>query len=307
MKRKRWTPSARHVSPLCSIGSHARWVFRQPRSIQGPRSDRRHRACATKSTTTISASSESRSRLVPWELSPKPVAAGSLNASGSDLMRQGFASKHRAVFGADSRQVPQHHAHGDHPRRPPSQSLSLGRSSIARLQQPQNAFRSVKAKRKQSDEKKILICLLVLGFGSWYRLPRNSGMASFLTRPTTTTHCFATTSSSSTLSTAAELRESHRATQPCPADGPVRQKHARSYRAIFSQWRNVTSLNTFGNTVSWINGINTGVLPNINTGYLKATTPLSQYDPFELSGMDASELGRVQSQYASSNSWTAQT
>jgi hypothetical protein len=71
------------------------------------------------------------------------------------------------------------------------------------------------------------------------------------------------------------------------------------YRALFSQWRNVTSLNTFGNTVSWINGINTGVLPNINTGYLKATTPLSQYDPYELSGMDASELGRVQSQYAS--------
>src|ERR1700676_915358 len=57
------------------------------------------------------------------------------------------------------------------------------------------------------------------------------------------------------------------------------------YRAIFSQWRNVTSLNTFGNTVSWINGINTGVLPNINTGYLKATTPLSEYDPYELSGM----------------------
>ena len=71
------------------------------------------------------------------------------------------------------------------------------------------------------------------------------------------------------------------------------------YRAIFSQWRNVTSLNTFGNTVSWINGINTGVLPNINTGYLQATTPLAQYDPYELSGMDASELGRVQSQYAS--------
>src|SRR6202051_5336966 len=47
------------------------------------------------------------------------------------------------------------------------------------------------------------------------------------------------------------------------------------YRALFSQWRNVTSLNTFGNTGSWINGINTGVLPNINTGYLKDTTPLS--------------------------------
>ena len=78
----------------------------------------------------------------------------------------------------------------------------------------------------------------------------------------------------------------------------IRNMPAR-YRALFSQWRNVTSLNSFGNTVSWINGINTGVLPNINTGYLKATTPLSQYDPYELSGMDASELGRVQSQYAS--------
>src|SRR5712691_7229847 len=58
------------------------------------------------------------------------------------------------------------------------------------------------------------------------------------------------------------------------------------YRAIFSQWRNVTSLNTFGNTVSWINGINTGVLPNINTGYHTSTSHLSQYSPYELSGMD---------------------
>src|SRR5271154_175399 len=78
----------------------------------------------------------------------------------------------------------------------------------------------------------------------------------------------------------------------------IRNMPAR-YRALFSQWRNVTSLNSFGNTVSWINGINTGVLPNINTGYQMSTTQLSQYSPYELSGMDASELGRVQSQYAS--------
>ena len=71
------------------------------------------------------------------------------------------------------------------------------------------------------------------------------------------------------------------------------------YRALFSQWRNVTSLNTFGNTVSWINGINTGVLPNINTGYLQSTSQLSPYNSYELSGMDPMELGRVQSQYAS--------
>src|SRR5277367_6401140 len=70
------------------------------------------------------------------------------------------------------------------------------------------------------------------------------------------------------------------------------------YRALFSQWRNVTSLNTFGNTGSWISGINSGLLPNINTGYQKSTTQLLPYSADHLSGMDASQLERVQSQYA---------
>jgi len=78
----------------------------------------------------------------------------------------------------------------------------------------------------------------------------------------------------------------------------IRNMPAR-YRAVFSQWRNVTSLNTFGNTSSWISGINSGLLPNINTGYQKSTTQLLPYSPDHLSGMDASELDRVQSQYAS--------
>jgi hypothetical protein len=71
------------------------------------------------------------------------------------------------------------------------------------------------------------------------------------------------------------------------------------YRAVFSQWRNVTSLNTFGNTGSWINGINSGLLPSINTGYQRSTTQLLPYSSGHLSGMDASQLERVQSQYAS--------
>jgi hypothetical protein len=71
------------------------------------------------------------------------------------------------------------------------------------------------------------------------------------------------------------------------------------YRALFSQWRNVTSLNTFGNTGSWISGINSGLLPNINTGYQRSTTQLLPYNPDHLSGMDPFELERVQSQYAS--------
>jgi hypothetical protein len=71
------------------------------------------------------------------------------------------------------------------------------------------------------------------------------------------------------------------------------------YRALFSQWRNVTSLNTFGNTGSWVSGINSGLLPTINTGYQQSTTQLLPYSPDHVSGMDPFELNRVQSQYAS--------
>ena len=71
------------------------------------------------------------------------------------------------------------------------------------------------------------------------------------------------------------------------------------YRALFSQWRNVTSLNTFGNTGAWVSGINSGLLPTINTGYQQSTTQLLPYSPDHLSGMDPFELNRMQSQYAS--------
>jgi hypothetical protein len=71
------------------------------------------------------------------------------------------------------------------------------------------------------------------------------------------------------------------------------------YRAAFSQWRNVTSLNTFGNTGSWISGINSGMLPTINAGYQDSTTQLLPYSPGHVSGMDPGQLERVQSQYAS--------
>jgi hypothetical protein len=78
----------------------------------------------------------------------------------------------------------------------------------------------------------------------------------------------------------------------------IRNMPAR-YRALFSQWRNVTSLNTFGNTGSWVSGINSGLLSTVNTGYQRSTTQLRPYSTVQLSGMDPSELERVQSQYAS--------
>jgi hypothetical protein len=71
------------------------------------------------------------------------------------------------------------------------------------------------------------------------------------------------------------------------------------YEATFSQWRNVTALDTYGNTGPWVSGINSGLFPAINTGYQRSTTQLLPYSSNQLSGMDAPELARVQSQYAS--------
>lgn len=68
------------------------------------------------------------------------------------------------------------------------------------------------------------------------------------------------------------------------------------YRALFSQWKSGSALNTFGNTSAWITGVNTG---NVGDGYRQATTELSLYDPGHLSAMDPLELSRVRSQYAS--------
>jgi hypothetical protein len=68
------------------------------------------------------------------------------------------------------------------------------------------------------------------------------------------------------------------------------------YRATFSQWRNGSALDAFGNTAGWIAGINSG---NVGGGYRMSTTELLPYRPDHLSAMDANELSRVQSQYAS--------
>jgi hypothetical protein len=68
------------------------------------------------------------------------------------------------------------------------------------------------------------------------------------------------------------------------------------YRAQFSQWRNTTAGNLYGNTGTWLTGINTGQL---HTGYQQATTQLLPYNQDHLSAMNADELARVKSQYAS--------
>jgi len=69
------------------------------------------------------------------------------------------------------------------------------------------------------------------------------------------------------------------------------------YRAQFSNWRNVTAANTYGNTSGWLSGVNTDL--NTVNGYLRATTQLSQYNPLTLNEMPDFEQARVKSQYAS--------
>ena len=71
------------------------------------------------------------------------------------------------------------------------------------------------------------------------------------------------------------------------------------YRAQFSQWRNTVARDTYGNTGTWVSGVNSGQLPAVNSGYQQATTQLFQYNADQLSGMTADELARVKSQYAS--------
>ena len=84
-------------------------------------------------------------------------------------------------------------------------------------------------------KRKILICLLRVGISALVPPPRNSGAGLSMTRPTTTTRCFAITSSSSISC------NFKRATQKLPpsstslADGAIRQKHARSLsRVVFA-------------------------------------------------------------------------
>lgn len=71
------------------------------------------------------------------------------------------------------------------------------------------------------------------------------------------------------------------------------------YRAQFSNWRDVAAPNIYGNTGTWVTGMNTGNAGVVNSGYQQATVPLLQYNNQELNGMTPDELDRVKSQYAS--------
>ena len=194
--------------------------------------------------------------------------AGSLNASSSDLMRQGFAEStaqsSAQILDKFLNIMPTVTIREGHRVK----VYLSGDLTVARLHQPQNAFGFLGGqKEKRPMRRKILICLLVSGLGVGTATAQlGSGIV------------FDPTNYQNALLRYYQLQQHLLELQKSYAKITgqlnlalqmaqfVKNMPAR-YKALFSQWRKVTSLNSFGNTSSWINGINTGVLPNINTGY----------------------------------------
>jgi hypothetical protein len=70
------------------------------------------------------------------------------------------------------------------------------------------------------------------------------------------------------------------------------------YAATWSPWRYANAQDNYGNTAQWIEGVNSGNLAGILSGFQKASSALSFYTPALLSGMPSGEARRIQSDMA---------
>ena len=70
------------------------------------------------------------------------------------------------------------------------------------------------------------------------------------------------------------------------------------YSTSWAPWRYASAQDTYGNTTPWINGINSGALSSVLSGFQKATSELSMYTPALLSAMPPAEARRLQSDIA---------
>ena len=73
---------------------------------------------------------------------------------------------------------------------------------------------------------------------------------------------------------------------------------ATRYAASWAPWRYASAQDVYGNATPWINGVNSGSVPNVLGGYQRATNPLAIYPQSLLSRMPASELQRLESDAA---------
>lgn len=71
------------------------------------------------------------------------------------------------------------------------------------------------------------------------------------------------------------------------------------YRAAFSQWRNFTSNDLYGNTRGWVGAVNGAGAQSVSPAYQRATIPLLSYSQADLNAINPADARNLQSVYAS--------
>jgi hypothetical protein len=71
------------------------------------------------------------------------------------------------------------------------------------------------------------------------------------------------------------------------------------YRAAFSQWRNFTANDLYGNTTGWIGAANGAGAQSVSPAYQRATVPLLTYSQADLNAINATDAENLKSVYAS--------
>jgi hypothetical protein len=71
------------------------------------------------------------------------------------------------------------------------------------------------------------------------------------------------------------------------------------YRATFSQWRNFTANDVYGNTGGWVGAVNGSGPQTVSSAYQRATIPLLAYSQADLNAINSADARNLQSVYAS--------
>ena len=71
------------------------------------------------------------------------------------------------------------------------------------------------------------------------------------------------------------------------------------YRAMFSQWRNFTANDLYGNTNAWVNAANGAGAQSVGPAYLQATIPFLTYNQADLNAINPTDAQNLKSAYAS--------
>ena len=71
------------------------------------------------------------------------------------------------------------------------------------------------------------------------------------------------------------------------------------YRAMFSQWRNFTANDLYGNTSAWVGAANGAGAQSVGPAYLRATIPFLTYSQADLNDINPTDAENLKSAYAS--------